>query len=48
VTAAALVSAAIALLVPRRFAERLGPVWAWAVPLAIVVLLLVYERRWFM
>ena len=46
-TAAAFVSAAIALLVPRRLAERLGPVWAWAVPLAIVVLLLIYERRWF-
>ena len=47
VTAAALVSAAIAMLVPRRLAERLGPGWAWAVPLVIVVLLLVYERRWF-
>ena len=48
VTAAAFVSAAIALLVPRRLAERLPPSWAWAVPLVIVVLLLVYERRWFM
>ena len=48
VTAAAFVSAAIALLVPRQLAERLGPGWAWAVPLVIVVLLLVYERRWFM
>lgn len=48
VTAAAVVSAAIALLVPRQLAERLGPVWAWAVPLVIVVLLLIYERRWFM
>ena len=47
VTAAAAVSAAVAVLVPRRVAERLGPAWAWAVPLVIVVLLLVYERRWF-
>ena len=48
VAAAAVVSAAIAVLVPRQLAERLGPVWTWAVPLVIVVLMLVYERRWFM
>ena len=47
VTAAAVVSAALAALVPRRLAERLGPAWAWAVPLVVVVLLLIYERRWF-
>ena len=47
VTAAAAVSAAIAMLGPRPLAERLRPGWAWAVPLIIVVLLLVYERRWF-
>jgi hypothetical protein len=28
-------------------AERLRPGWAWAVPLIIVILLLIYERRWF-
>ena len=48
VTAAAVVSAAIAALVPRQLAERLRPSWAWAVPAVIVILLLVYERRWFM
>jgi hypothetical protein len=48
VTAAGVVSAAIALVVPRPLAERLGPSWAWVVPLVIVVLMLVYERRWFM
>ena len=47
VTAAALVSAAIAGLVPRALAERMRPIWTWAVPLAIVILLLLYERRWF-
>ena len=47
VMAAAVVSAAIALLVPRPLAERLWPGWAWAVPVVIVVLLFVYERRWF-
>ena len=45
--AAAVVSAAIAVVVPRRLAERMRPIWAWAVPLIIVVLLLIYERRWF-
>ena len=48
VAAAAVVSAAIAASVPRRLAERLWPAWAaWAVPLIIVVLVLLYERRWF-
>lgn len=48
VATAAVVSAAIAWLVPRQLAERLKPGWAWAVPLVIVLLMLAYERRWFM
>jgi len=48
VTAAAAVSAAIALLVPRQLAERLPPGWTWVVPLGIVILMFAYERRWFM
>jgi len=47
VAAAAFVSAAAAAVVPRRLAERLRPGWAWIVPLAIVLLTLIYERRWF-
>jgi hypothetical protein len=47
VTAAALVSAAIAFAVPRRLAERLGPTWAWIVPLVTVIGILIYEKRWF-
>jgi hypothetical protein len=47
VAAAAVVSAVIAALVPRQLGERLRPGWAWIVPLVIVVLLLIYERRWF-
>jgi hypothetical protein len=46
-TAAAAVSAAIAFAVPRRLAERLGPGWAWIVPLLTVIGVLIYERRWF-
>ena len=48
VAAAAFVSAAIAWVVPRSLAERLQPSWAWIVPLVIALLMLVYERRWFM
>ena len=48
VAAAAFVSAAIAWVVPLSLAERLRPSWAWIVPLVIAVLMLVYERRWFM
>jgi hypothetical protein len=48
VTAAAAVSAAIALVVPRQLAERLPPGWTWVVPLGIVILMFAYERRWFM
>lgn len=44
---AALISLAAALAVPRRAAERLGQGWIWGVPAALLLLILVYERRWF-
>jgi hypothetical protein len=47
VASATLVSAAVAAVVPRQLAQRLRPGWAWVVPLAIMVLMLLYERRWF-
>jgi len=47
VAAATVVSAALAALVPRPLAARLRPEWAWVLPLVIIVLLFVYERRWF-
>jgi hypothetical protein len=47
VAAAAVISAAVAAVVPRALAERLQPVWVWALPLVIVILMFVYERRWF-
>jgi hypothetical protein len=47
VAAASVVSAAVAFVVPRRVAERLGPAWAWIVPLLTMVGILIYERRWF-
>ena len=46
-TAASVVSAAIALAVPRRLSERLGPSWVWIVPLVTIIGVLIYEKRWF-
>ena len=42
-----LASAAIAFAVPRKLAERLWSGWAWIIPTAVVVGMLIYERRWF-
>jgi hypothetical protein len=47
VAGATLASVVLALLTPSRFAERLGRVWVWAVPAALLLATLVYERRWF-
>ena len=47
IATAALASAAIAFAVPKNMAERLWPGWAWIVPTAVVVAMLIYERRWF-
>src|SRR5207248_9182857 len=46
VVAAAVVSGAVAAVVPRALAERVGPRWAWAVPVLTVIFVLIYERRW--
>ena len=47
IATAALARAAIAFAVPETMAERLWPGWAWIVPTAVVVVTLIYERRWF-
>jgi hypothetical protein len=47
IATAALASAAIAFAVPRTMAERLWSGWAWIVPTAVVIVTLIYERRWF-
>ena len=44
---AALVSAAVALLVPSKWADRLWSGWVWLSPVIVVVVILVYEYRWF-
>jgi hypothetical protein len=47
VIAAFVISLPITLLIPRRVADRLSPTWAGLIPVALVVLVLVYEKRWF-
>ena len=47
IATSALASACIAFAVPRKIADRLGPGWAWIIPTAVVVGMLIYERRWF-
>ena len=44
---AGVISLAVALVVPRSWAERLGQAWIWGVPVGLFVVIFVYERRWF-
>jgi hypothetical protein len=44
---AALAAAVGAVIVPRKLAGRLWPGLAWAVPGATIVVILIYEKRWF-
>ena len=44
---AAVVSLAVSLIVPRSWADRVPHGWVWIVPTALIVGILVYERRWF-
>ena len=44
---AALASAAVALLVPAKLADRLWSGWVWLSPLITVIVILIYETRWF-
>ena len=41
------ISAVIALLIPRKLAERLSTGLIWIVPAALLVAILIYEKRWF-
>jgi hypothetical protein len=47
VASATVVSAVIAFAVPRHWAERLPPVLSWALPVVLLVVVLIYEKRWF-
>ena len=47
IAAALLVSVPVTLLVPRRLADRLSPTWAGLIPAALVLVVLIYEKRWF-
>jgi len=41
------VSVALSLIVPRKWADRIPNSWIWIASTALVVATLVYERRWF-
>jgi hypothetical protein len=47
IATAALVSALVALAVPRRWAGRLWHGWSWILPAAVILVILFYEKRWF-
>jgi hypothetical protein len=44
---AAVISSVAALIVPNSVAERIGQAWVWGVPAVLLLVILVYERRWF-
>jgi hypothetical protein len=47
IVTALLVSVPLAVIVPRRWADRLSPTWAGLIPAALIFLVLLYEVRWF-
>ena len=47
VLAGVAISAVISLLVPRKLAEKLSIGLIWIVPAALLVAILIYEKRWF-
>jgi hypothetical protein len=44
---AAAISVALSFVVPRKLAERMPNDWVWGVGVALLIGILVYERRWF-
>lgn len=45
---ATVASAVIALIVPRRWAERLPPGVSWVIPALLLVVVFIYEKHWFL
>lgn len=44
---AAVISLVVTLAIPARLAERLSQRWVWYLPVALLIGVMVYERRWF-
>jgi len=44
---AALIAGVSAFIVPRGLSDRMWDGWAWIIPGAVVVAILIYEKRWF-
>ena len=47
IATAAIFSAVVALIVPRRWAARLWHGWSWLIPAIVILVVLFYEKRWF-
>ena len=47
IATSALASALVAIAVPRTIAERLPSRWVWVAGTLVVIVMLIYERRWF-
>ena len=45
---ALLVSLTVAFVVPRRWADRLSPTLVGIVPAVLIIVVLIYEKRWFL
>jgi len=48
IATAAIVSALAAIAVPRKLAERLPVGLSWQIPTLVLVVIFIYEKRWFM
>ena len=45
--AAFVISLVASLLIPRKWAEKIPPGWVWMAPFALVLVILYYEKHWF-
>lgn len=45
--AATVVSAVVALIVPRSLADKVSPEAVWGVQILLVVVMFIYEKQWF-
>lgn len=48
ISTAFVASAVVALIIPRRFADRLWPGFTWLVPAIVLVAIFVHEAHWFL
>ena len=44
---ALVISLPIALIVPRKLGDKIPPVWVAVIPALLILIVLIYEKRWF-